>query len=184
MPMPVNSKLIQSIYDMMSVIVTAVISIMIIFTFLFRTAGVIGGSMLPTLTGEDGKQAGDELIITAFDHKLYRGDIVIISQPNSFHEPIVKRVIGLPGQTININNGYVYVDKVRLDEPYTHGKMTELEDIPFPVTVPKGCVFVMGDNRTGSTDSRSRYIGFIDENYILGKAVIRVFPFNKISLIH
>ena len=166
-------KLAINCYDLASVLVSAIVTIMLIFTFLFRIVGVVGTSMVPTLND------GDWLGITAWDRKPEYGQVIIITQPNWFDEPIVKRIIATENQTvdINFNKGEVYVDGVLLDEPYINNLTLNQEDgVTFPLTVPEGHVFVMGDNRQGSTDSRSEKIGFINENYILG--VVKVRPFN------
>ena len=155
----------------MGVIVTAIVAIAIIFTFVFRVVGVVGSSMVPTL------HDSDWLWVSAFNFKPQAGQVVIVTQPNWFNEPIVKRIIATENQTVDINfsTGDVYVDGVLLDEPYINNPTTNNEGVQFPVTVPEGHVFVMGDNRQGSTDSRSDKIGFIDENYILGVVKYRMF---------
>ncbi len=168
----IKSKLVQLVYDSASIIYTAVIIIMVVFTFFFRIAGVIGPSMMPTLND------GDKLVVSAFVKEPQTGDIIIITQPNAFHEPIVKRIIAMPGQEVNIDflKGIVYVDGELLREFYVKGNTTDKFDVDFPVTVPPGSVFVMGDNRNHSTDSRSSQIGFVDEDYILGKVLGRIYP--------
>ena len=168
-----SDKLAINCYDLASVLVSAIVTIMLIFTFVFRIVGVVGTSMVPTLSD------GDWLGITAWDKKPAYGQVIIITQPNWFDEPIVKRIIATENQTvdINFNKGEVYVDGVLLDEPYINNLTLNQEDgVTFPLTVPEGHVFVMGDNRQGSTDSRSEKIGFIDEDDILG--VVKVRPFN------
>lgn len=168
-----SDKLAINCYDLASVLVSAIVTIMLLFTFLFRIVGVVGTSMVPTLND------GDWLAITAWDKKPSYGQVIIITQPNWFDEPIVKRIIATENQTvdINFNKGEVYVDGVLLDEPYINNLTLNQEDgVTFPLTVPEGHVFVMGDNRQGSTDSRSEKIGFINENYILG--VVKLRPFN------
>lgn len=168
-----SDKLAINCYDLASVLVSAIVTIMLLFTFVFRIVGVVGTSMVPTLND------GDWLAITAWDSKPSYGQVIIITQPNWFDEPIVKRVIATENQTvdINFNKGEVYVDGVLLDEPYINNLTLNQEDgVTFPLTVPEGHVFVMGDNRQGSTDSRSEKIGFINENYILG--VVKLRPFN------
>ena len=149
--------------------------ILIVFLVGFRVVIVSGPSMKATLFD------GDYLLLAGniFYSEPKQGDIVVASK-KSFQngKPIVKRVIATEGQTVNIdfNMGVVYVDGVALDEPYTLTATTLQEGVSFPVKVEDGCVFVMGDNRNDSTDSRSLEIGQVDCRQILGKAVFLIFP--------
>lgn len=178
-PMQENPKeklsLKLEIYDWMQCIVVALVACILIFTFVGRIIGVDGGSMLPTL--ED----GDKIIITNLYTKLEYGDIVVLTKREFSREPIVKRVIATEGQTVDIDfkAGEVRVDGVLLDEPYINAPTTRQLDVSFPVTIPEGCIFVMGDNRNKSTDSRASTIGFVDTRCVLGKAVNIIWPTSR-----
>ena len=178
-PMQENPKekmsLRLEIYDWMQCIVAALVACVLIFTFIGRIIGVDGGSMLPTL--ED----GDKIIITNLYTKLEYGDIVVLTKREFSREPIVKRVIATEGQTVDINfqAGEVWVDGKLLDEPYINAATTRQLDVRFPVTIPEGCIFVMGDNRNKSTDSRASTIGFVDTRCVLGKAVNIIWPASR-----
>jgi len=140
-----------------------------------RMVIVSGPSMLPTL------QDGDRLILlnNIFYGKPKYGDIVVASK-DSFKdgEPIIKRVIATEGQTVDIDfeSGVVFVDGIALDEPYINTPTTLKEGTAFPLTVAEGCVFVMGDNRNDSLDSRSTEIGQIDCREILGRVLFLLIP--------
>lgn len=165
-----KDKLYINVYDIASVLVVAVVTIMVLFTFVFRIVFVDGGSMLPTL------RDGDMLVVSAYDKEPEYGQVVIVTQPNGFGDPIVKRIIATENQTVYIDfdKGDVFVDGVLLNEPYINNLTINPEDMTGPVTVPERHVFVMGDNRQGSTDSRSNMIGLIREEYILGVVKYKV----------
>lgn len=165
-----------NVYDFVSIIMAAFIIITIIFTFVFRLVGVKGQSMESTLFEND-------WLITMEQKEYVYGDIVVITEPNYFNEPLIKRVIATGGQIVDIDYGSstVYVDGVALDEPYINESfiLQNNDDITFPYTVPEGHLFCMGDNRNHSTDSRSTLIGAVDERYILGRAMLRILPFGN-----
>ena len=159
------------IFDTVDSLKTSIIVVFLIFALAFRAVGVSGTSMVPTLSD------GDWLAVTAVTTDLRRGDIVVVTQPWERAIPIIKRVIGLPGDTVDIDfdNGFVYVNGEKLTEPYIAEPTHEYYDVEFPVTVPEGHIFVMGDNRNVSLDSRSSKVGFADKRFVLGKAFFRLF---------
>ena len=148
----------------------------ILFVFVVRLVGVDGSSMFPTLYDHDYLLLRSNVI----DHSYDRGDIVVLKVPYFEDRPIVKRVIATEGQTVDIDftAGTVAVDGTVLEEPYTL-EPTYLYYEPgldYPVTVDEGCVFVMGDNRNHSTDSRLADVGMVDTRYIMGTVFFRGFP--------
>ena len=157
------------------------------FVFFVRLVGVDGPSMMPTL--QDGDYVA--LLSNLFMGDLEQGD-VIVARKESFEngEPIVKRVIATEGQTVDIlydGNGYgtVYVDGEPLDEPYILEPMVlpYYDRTSFPLTVDEGCLVVMGDNRNASLDSRSSYVGCIDERDILGKVLLCFLPVSDFGVV-
>ena len=150
----------------------AIVSVFVVlFGFFLRPAFVQGNSMSPTL------EQGDFLLVQRLFSMPEQGDVVVLSVPQ-FGHPIIKRVIAVAGQTVDmdIGSGTVTVDGAVLDEPYLNETMyyAGAAAVSFPAEVPPGCIFVMGDNRNDSTDSRD--IGFIPQSAVLGRAVLRVFP--------
>ncbi len=166
-------------YEWIQCVVVALVCCILIFVFLARVIDVKGHSMVPTL------QDKDKLIITRLVGEYKRGDIVVLQKDSYSEDAIVKRIIAVAGQTIDIDfdAGIVYVDGEALDEPYINELTHKHLDFTGPVEVPEGCVFVMGDNRNNSTDSRRSTIGFVDTRSILGKAIFRILPIKSIGLI-
>lgn len=157
----------------------------ITFSFLFNIVIVDGSSMRNTL------YENDCLLVFNFCYEVKNSDIVIISRnyenteggrnKNLYEKSIIKRVIATEGQKVAIKNGYVYVDDKILKESYVNTKTLPI-DFTTAQIVPQGKVFVLGDNRKSSKDSRSIDIGMVDKRYIVGKILLRFYPFEKIKL--
>ena len=172
-----NVKLKESIEWLESISV-AVIVVIILFSFFFRTVKISGPSMQNTLF------ANDRIVISNMFYTPKCGDVIVISRNyNNEHtdvsmssEPIIKRVIATEGMVVDIDfeNGFVYVDGVLLKEDYIKNPTVNKWDVDFPLTVGENQLFVLGDNRMESMDSRDTRIGLIDERYVLGKALFRV----------
>ena len=164
----------RELYEWTQALVGSVLTVVLVFTFLVRLIGVDGHSMVPTL------QNGDRLLVLSslLDSDYEYGDIVVLREESFLEEPIVKRVIATEGQTVDIDfeAGVVYVDSEALDEPYINEPTYMEEGTEFPLTVPEGCIFVMGDNRNHSSDSRDSRLGTVDTRCVLGKAVFLAFP--------
>ena len=164
------------VYNVLSDLVSCLVFVTILFVFAIRLVGVDGQSMYPTL------QDGDRLtLLSNFIYRPEIGDIVVLKAPGFEQGPLVKRVIAMDGQTVDIDfeTGDVWVDGVLLDEPYINDPTTRFEGVNFPLTVPEGYVFVMGDNRLHSSDSRDPSIGCIDKRYVLGKALQVIYPISR-----
>ena len=169
-----QSEIVATIYDWLGSLFMALVIVLLIMTFGFRIIDVDGRSMEPTLIDTD------KVAITDLFYVPHNGDIVIISHAEEYAKPLVKRVIATAGQDLKIDfdNNAVYVDGKKLDEPYIQGVTVRGDLPPEQVNgiVPEGKVFVMGDNRSISLDSRYQQIGFIDEDLIIGKAQLDVIP--------
>lgn len=168
-------KLITSLYDWLGTLVIALSVFALLFAFAIRVVGVDGSSMLPTL------QDGDRLLLSIAGDSYFRGDIVVVDRYTD--EPLIKRVIAVGGDTLTIDaEGGVYINGSRQNETYILGD-TLLRDFSGMVKIPQGYVFVMGDNRTVSKDSRSSEIGLVSTKDIVGKAVYCVWPLESIGSI-
>ena len=171
----------RALYDWLQVIVEVAVAIILVFTFLERITPVDGISMEPTL------YTGDLMLVWSLGYTPRQGDVVVLTKEfDAADGPIVKRVVATGGQRVEIDYGAgaVYVDGARLDEPYIKEAMQEpwYGDLR-EVTVPEGSIFVMGDNRNHSNDSRDVTLGAVDGRYVLGRAVLVFFPFRNLGLI-
>ncbi len=175
------------LYDWAESLAISLAVVMFIFSFCFKTVEVYGPSMDDTLNGRPlggySDVIGDKLLITKLFYTPAYGDIVVIDSKTE--GSIVKRVIATEGQQVDIDfaEGVVFVDGEQLFEPYAKTPTTNAGDVSFPVTVPEGCVFVLGDNRAVSLDSRYHSIGMVDTDDIEGKAILRIYPFDRFGQI-
>lgn len=162
-------------YEWVQALVCSVLTVVLIFTFAVRIVRVSGESMRETLQDQDMLVVLNNWLCGGYE----QGDIVILQRDDFYGgEPIVKRVIATEGQTVNIDfdAGVVYVDGTALEEPYTREPTWTQEGTEFPLTVPEGCVFVMGDNRNDSDDSRDSALGPVDTRCVLGRALLLAVP--------
>lgn len=170
----------EIIYDIAGTIFLAIILLFITMTFFARQVTVDGPSMKETLHDKD------RLLVSCFDYVPKNGDIVIVTHGENLDEPIVKRVIATAGQHLEINyaNGEVSVDGKVLDEKYIVGTTIPVSNATvIPEVIPDGYVFVMGDNREHSLDSRSATVGLVPVENIIGKAFIRIYPFDSFGFV-
>lgn len=160
--------------------VIGLVTLVLVFSFLCRICTVAGASMAPFYT------EGDRVLVVSFAGAPRRGDVIVAQLPGK--EPIIKRVIATEGQTVDFDyvRGAVLVDGQAVDEEafgLSNGVTTPpyatYHLLSFPQTVPEGCVFVLGDNRSVSEDSRYAQVGMIDRRNITGKVVCHLYPFGK-----
>ncbi len=176
--------LTEFLFDWIGTMIAALVVVLLLLTFVVRQVTVSGGSMTDTLKNDD------RLLVTNFMYTPQNGDIVVISHGSNYSDPIIKRVIATGGQRLDINydTGEVIVDGVLQNEPYIKGTTRMLSNSlsleEYDNIIPEGYVFVMGDNREGSLDSRSKEIGLIPLNNIIGKAQWRISPFDKFGTVY
>ena len=169
----------QNLLEWYEALISAALVLVLIFSFFFRISQVDGSSMVPTLVN------GDKLIVWGAGYTPQRGDVVIVDSYTSYGKPLVKRVIAKGGDTVSIDyaTGTVAVNGEVLQEDYIAEPTYLGYDVQFPYTVPEGTVFVMGDNRNQSLDSRSTYVGCIDERDILGRVLLCFMPFTDFGVV-
>lgn len=168
----------RELYYMLENLVIGLAVLILLFSFVGRIIVVDGTSMVPTL------QDRDLMVVRSIGYTPRQGDVVVLTQRSYSDQALVKRVIATGGQSVLIDYtaGTVSVDGVVLDEPYINEAMMPKGDIT-AITVPEGCLFVMGDNRNHSLDSRFYEVGIVDERSVLGQAIFVVFPFSSLGTI-
>lgn len=176
---PLEEKKPSELWEWTKSIGTALVIVLIIHFFIFNLSTVKGQSMEPTLVD------GEWLFINKIGYIIGgpdRGDIVILKDPNNnlgFREFLVKRIVGLPGETVEVSNGKLYIESIEQNEPFTN---VDIEDGNYgPVVIPEGEFFVMGDNRHRMASTDSRIFGFVPEKLIKGKAQFVMWPVDKIG---
>ena len=161
------------LYEWIQSLMTALVICMAIFIFIIRVIDVSGSSMFPTL------HDGDKMLVSNLFYTPHAGDVVVFKTDRYDPErALVKRVIATAGQelSIDLDLGIVYIDGLPVEEDYIAELTKTKLDFIGPQTVPEGCMFVMGDNRNASTDSRKKEIGMVDQRMLLGRAYYVIFP--------
>ena len=178
--LPPEQQLRLDLYDWIQSLMVALVICIALFIFVVRVIDVSGSSMFPTL------KDGDKMIVSNLFYKPKYGDVIVFKtdryDPN---KALVKRVIATEGQEISLDfeRGVVYIDGSPIEEDYIAELTKTKLDFIGPQTVPEGCVFVMGDNRNASTDSRKKEIGMVDRRMILGRAYYVIFPISEMGWI-
>lgn len=167
---------LSAVFDWIGTMIAALVAIVLFFTFLVQGVAVSGDSMVPTL------QTGDRLFLSRLSNDYTYGDIIVVDRYAI--EPLIKRVVAVEGDLVEITEDCIlHVNGVAVEEPYIHG-FTVPRDMDGPVMVPEGHVFVLGDNRSISKDSRMTEIGMISVKDIVGKAVLRYWPLSSFGTLY
>lgn len=176
-----DKKVTDYMFDLTRTIIFVFAFMSVIFTFIIRDANVVGNSMLDTLHSDD------KILMTNFMYKPKCGDIVAINAENQIEKRIIKRVIATEGQTlvVDYSKNAVYVDGIQIDELYVSSITREPSNpLQIPYVIPEGYIFVMGDNRIISLDSRDKSIGLVSVNDVIGKAQFIVYPFDRFTYLY
>ena len=181
-----NVNNIKDIYEIVESVVSALVIVILLLSFCFRIVSVHGTSMVPTLHDQD------KVVISHLFHTPKTGDVVVLDSEidetiQVETKTLIKRIIATEGQVVDIDkeSGEVSVDGVVLDEDYIAEMInpSRIGDQEYPLTVPENMVFVMGDNRNGSADSRLKYIGLIDKRFVIGKVYLRILPVSDFKMV-
>ena len=179
----VKQRPVSTAFDYLEIFVYSAVAVILLFTFFIRLTNVVGPSMENTLID------GETLLVSNLFYEPKQGDIIVFHELGSYNEPIVKRVIATEGQEVDIDfdTWTVTVDGVVLEEDYRKLEGSKItSDLTYQLIVPENCLFVMGDNRYHSSDSRNSRMGqngFIDERQVLGKVVLRLTPLNRFGTV-
>lgn len=203
-----KTSFLSDVIEIMESTLIMVFVIVLVVTYLLHPVNIIGLSMYPTLNkhydASDPNSISDRIFMTTVYGDIKYGDILVIDKKEnyllddsgnvyvpddyqSFNECIIKRVIAVGGQTVDIHDDKVYVDGQLIDEPYIAAGSTTYDtgafDGQYPITIPEGYYFVMGDNRNHSADSRNPGVGLIKEDQIYGKALARYYPIKEFHIL-
>lgn len=176
---PEKPRIIDSVFDFLELFIFTLLAVMLVTTFFFKHSIVEGDSMLNTL------HSGDHLIISDVFYSPERGDIVVFEDYTTIlKKAVIKRVIGLPGETVEVKRNSdgiyeVYIDGILLLEDYAYNEVTFTSGNEGKWVIGENEIFVLGDNRYNSTDSRHENVGPIDIDSILGKVIVRIYPFDR-----
>lgn len=176
-----KDHVIKEVLSWVKEISIILVIVWLIITFVAQNTKVSGHSMEPTLSD------GDYLVINKMIYnfaKPAKGDIIVFPHNGDKNEIFIKRVIGLPGDTVELKRGYVYVNGIEMQENYITEKNQTIGNIEYPFTVSEGEYFVMGDNRNNSFDSRYVEVGTVPLKEIIGKASIRIWPTKRFGLLY
>ena len=163
--------------ETIKLVVIATLVAFVIINVIVEIVKIEGNSMAPSLYN------GDRVVLEKLSYKFHKpaeGEIIVIKYPSDPRERLIKRVIGNGGDKIKIKNNKLYINNEVINELYINEN--EMKDFN-EVLVPNNCIFVLGDNRNYSTDSRSEEVGFVDLNFVDGKVILRIFPFNNVERI-
>ena len=202
-----SPSLLRDAIEIVESTLITVFAIVMIFTYLLHPVNIVGHSMVPTLNKHyDETKQTDKIFMTTVYLGINYGDIIVIdedknyllnengeayvpdqSTAQSLSECIIKRVIATGGQSVDIHDNQVIVDGIVLDEPYIASGSTTVDLGAFtgqyPITVPEGYLFVMGDNRNQSSDSRDRHVGLVSEDQVYGKAIVKYSPLSEFRIL-
>ncbi len=173
-------RMVKELAEIGKSIIIAVIAAFLIMTFIGRTVSVEGASMNPTLENKDRLLLEK---VTYYFRKPEPGDIVVIKYPSDTRQNFIKRVIAVGGDRFKIVNHEVYVNGIKINEPYINEQMEKDIDFQYEneTVIPDGTIFVMGDNRNHSEDSRYSDVGFVPLKLVVGKAFVRIYPLKKMG---
>ena len=179
---PQKGSFRMDLYFWMQALAVALVALILTFTLAGRVIKVVGDSMLPTL------HENDLMLLQSIGYTPKQGDIVVLRKSSFMSDPVVKRVIATEGQhvTVDYMNHRVLVDGVPLEEPYILELMQDPNRSDMPVvdvTVPEGSIYVLGDNRNHSSDSRSERLGTVDTRYVLGRVLCILLPFDHFGAV-